>query len=125
VRPEDKVREMISEKLKMDHRKIEVERAYNTGKNTTGPGDRSRLIVVKYLRFRVAVLERTKNLSGTYIFLNEDYPEAVRQKRKELIPAMKAARERGDIAYICYDRLIVHAPSHKPGRDEQAKPMYS
>ena len=67
-------------------------------------------IVVKFLRFKdkVAVLERTKNLRGTYIFLNEDYPEAVRQKRKELIPAMKAARARENIAYIRYDRLSVH-----------------
>jgi hypothetical protein len=37
---EDKMREMIPEKLKMDHRKIEVECAHRTGKPTqvTGPG---------------------------------------------------------------------------------------
>jgi hypothetical protein len=34
---EDKVREMILEKLKMDHRKIVMERALRTGKPTTGP----------------------------------------------------------------------------------------
>ena len=115
---EDKVREMISEKLKMDHRKIEVEHAHRIGKPTIGTGDSPRAIVVKFLRFKgkVAVPERAKNLRGTYIFLNEDYPEAVRQKRKELIPAMKAARTRGDIAYILYDRLIVHPPCQKPGR---------
>ena len=81
--------------------------------------------MVKFLRFKdkVAVLERAKNLRGTYIFLNEDYPEAVRQKRKELIPAMKAARAHADIAYICYGRLIAHPPSWKHGRDERAKPM--
>jgi hypothetical protein len=33
-----------------------------------------------------------------YIF-NKVYPEAVHQKRKELIPAMKAATARGDTAY--------------------------
>jgi hypothetical protein len=58
-----------------------------------------------------------------YSFLNKDYPEAVCQKRKDLIPAMKAVRACGDIAYIRYDRLIVHPPSQKPGRDERAKPM--
>ena len=68
----------------MDHRKIEVERTHRTGKPTTSPGDRPRPIVAKFLRFKdkVAVLERAKNLRGTYIFLNEDYPEAVRQKRE-------------------------------------------
>ena len=86
--------------------------------------DRPRPIVVKF-KDKVAVLERAKNLRGTYIFLNEDYPEAVRQKRKELIPAMKAARVHADIACICYDRLIIHPPSQKPGRDERAKPIGS
>ena len=90
---EDKVKEIISEKLKMDHRKIEVERAHRTGNPTTVPGDRPRTIVVKVLKFKdnVDVLERAKNLRGMYIFLNEDYLEAVSQKRKKLIPAMKAA----------------------------------
>jgi hypothetical protein len=80
VESEDKIREIISEKLKMDHRKIEVERVHKTGKQTT----RARPIVVKFLRFKnkVAVLEKAKNLKGTYIFLNKDYPEDVCQKRK-------------------------------------------
>lgn len=43
---EDKVREMISEKLRMDHRKIEVECVDRTEQPTTGPGDRPRPIVV-------------------------------------------------------------------------------
>ena len=42
------------------------------------------------------------------VIVNEDYTEAVRQKRNKLIPAMKAARERGDIAYIRHDKLIAH-----------------
>lgn len=114
---EDKVREMISEKLK-----IEVDRARRIVKPTTSPGDRPRPIVIKFLRFKdkVAVLERAKKKRGTYFFLDKDHPEAVRHKRKELIPAMKAARECGDIHY---DRLIVHPPSMKPGRDERAKSM--
>ena len=87
--------------------------------SVTGKPTRPRPIVVRFLRFKdkKAVLERAKNLRGKYIFLNKDYPEAVVQKRKEPIPAMKAARERRDIAYICYARHIIHRPSQKPGRD--------
>ncbi|KAI4824506.1 hypothetical protein KUCAC02_013011 [Chaenocephalus aceratus] len=64
--------------------------------------DKPRQIVVKFLRFndKTAVMGRRNRLKGTNIFLNEDYPEAVRQKRKELIPAMKAERSKGNIAYI-------------------------
>ena len=65
---DDKVREIISEKLKMDHRKIEVEHAHETGKPTTSPGDRPRPIVVRFLTFKdkVSVLERVKNFRGMY-----------------------------------------------------------
>jgi hypothetical protein len=77
------------------------------------------MFLVKFLRFKdKVVLERAKNLRGTYIFFNKDYPDAVCQNRKKLIPAMNAARARGDIAYICYDKLIVHPTSQKCGRDE-------
>jgi hypothetical protein len=66
---EDKVREMILEKLNLDHMKVEVECAHMTGKLTTGTGDRTRPIVVRFLRFKDkgAVLESAKNLRGTYI----------------------------------------------------------
>jgi hypothetical protein len=67
----------------------------------------------------MAALERAKNLRGTNIFLN--YSEAVRQRWEELIPAMKTAREHGYIAYIRYNRLIVHPPSQKTGRSERAQ----
>jgi hypothetical protein len=59
------------------------------------------------------------------IFLNEDYPEAMQKKRKKCILAIKAARAREDIAYICYDRLIVQPLNQKPVRDERAKPVDS
>lgn len=50
--------------------------------------------MVKFLRYKdkMAVLGKTKDLKGTNIYVNENYTETVRQKRKELIPAMKAAR---------------------------------
>ncbi|CDQ58933.1 unnamed protein product [Oncorhynchus mykiss] len=53
--------------------------AHSSGKPVTSLGDRPRLIVVKFLRFKdmMAVLKRAKNLRGTNIFLNEDCaPEA-------------------------------------------------
>jgi hypothetical protein len=55
---------MITEKLQMDQKNIEVEHAHRSGKHVTSPGDRPRLIVVRFLRFKdnMAVLERPKNL---------------------------------------------------------------
>lgn len=113
---EMKVRKLLCEQLQLDHTKIEMDWAYRTGKSTSS--ERPRPIVVRFLRMKdkLAVLNKSKNLKGSGIYINEDFPEAIRQKRKELLPAMKAARERGDIAYLRYDKLIIHPPSQNQTR---------
>lgn len=70
-------------------------------------------------------MDSAKILRGTDIFLDDDYSETVRQMRRELIPAIKADRERGDIAYICYDRVVVHPPTQKPERGKKPNPTGS
>lgn len=111
---EDKVRDVLVEKLKLQP-DVEVERAHRIGRTVPG-GSRPRSIVVKFLRFkdRSAVLERAKNLKGTDIYVNEDYTDAVRMKRKELLPKMREARERGEYAYLRHDRLIIRPRNSNP-----------
>jgi len=114
---EGKVKKLLSEKLQIDHRRIELERAHRTGKPSSSlPSTRPRPIVAKFLRYKdkLEVLGKAKALKGTNIFINEDFPEAVRQKRKELLPAMRTARAEGKIAYLRNDKLIVHPPFQKP-----------
>lgn len=110
VKSEKKVRQIFAEKLKLSD--MEFERIHRTG---TSVGDRARPIVARFVsrKDKARVMEKAKNLKGTNIYINEDYPEEVRQKRKELIPAMKAAREWGEIAFLRYDKLIIH-PASKP-----------
>lgn len=76
-----------------------MERAHHTGKPDGGDGPRP--IVVKLLRYKdiEAILQRAKSLRGTKIYI-EDFTDAVRQKRKDLMSELKAARQRGDIAYL-------------------------
>ena len=118
---EEKVRKLFSEKLQLDHLKIELDWAHRTGKPVT-PSEKPRPIVVRFLRLKdkLAVLDKAKNLKGSGIFINEDFSETVRQRRKDLLPAMKAARERGDIAYLRYDKLIVHPPTQNPPQQRRA-----
>jgi len=101
--------------------KIELDWAHRTGKPVT-PSEKPRPIVVRFLRLKdkLAVLDKAKNLKGSGIFINEDFSETVRQRRKDLLPAMKAARERGDIAYLRYDKLIVHPPTQNPPQQRRA-----
>lgn len=112
---ENKVRQVLSEKLGMNMDAVEVERAHRMGETTDG--GRHRSIIVKFFRWKDKedVMARANKLRGSNIYLNEDYSEAVRLRRKELIPIMKAERAKGNIAYIRYDKLIVHPPNQKPG----------
>lgn len=114
---EEKVRQIFAEKLKLSG--MEFERIHRTGNSN---GDRVRPIVARFVSYKdkVRVMECAKNLKGTNVYINEDYPEEVRQKRKELIPAMKAARERGEIAFLRYDKLIIH-PAAKPEKKGAGK----
>ncbi|CAH1258205.1 Hypp1974 [Branchiostoma lanceolatum] len=116
---EQKVRNLLKDKLQLDPKKVEIERAHRNGRFQADRRPRS--IVTKLLRYKdkQGILQRAKNLKGTHIFINEDYSEAFRQKRRELIPELKAARERGNVAYLRFDRLIVHPPRQTSGGDSQ------
>ena len=112
------MKKLLSEKLQIDHHRIELERADRTGKPPSSlPSTRPRPILTpKFLWYKdkLEVLSKAKALKGTNIFINKDFPEAVRQKRKELLPAMRTAWAEGKIAYLRYDKLIVHPPFQKP-----------
>lgn len=63
--------------------------------------------VVKFEKYedRARILQKAKYLKGTKIYINEDFTDDVIQKRKELLPKLKAARDRGEIAYLRHDKL--------------------
>ena len=117
-RTEAAVREMISSKLELDGRAVEIERAHRVGKpsaaavddpHAAGPSPRPRSICVKFLRFKdkSAVLKSAKKLKNTGVYINEDYSELVMAKRKEQLPKLREAREQGKIAYFSYDKLVI------------------
>lgn len=93
---------------------MEIDRAHCVGKPSEG--ERPRPVLIKLFRFkdREDILQRAKFLKATKIFINEDYTDAVRRKRRELMPELKAARERGDIAYLRNDKLIIHPRTSTP-----------
>lgn len=114
---EKKFRGILSEKMKIDQKLIEIERAHRIGRpSNDGEGKRPRSMIVKLCRYkdRQVILSKANHLKGTNIYVNEDFTDAVRQKRKELLPEMRAARARGEWAYLKYDRLIVQPRREKP-----------
>lgn len=48
-------------------------------------------------------MSSAKKLKGTNIFINEDFSEALQLRRKELLPKLRAARDRGERAILKYE----------------------
>ena len=107
---EDALRRVMQQQLKLPVEQamaMPIERAHRTG---GAPNDgRDRTIVVKFRSFkdRDAVLQAARVNKPQSMFVNEDFSQRVVSRRKELIPAMREARDRGKIAYLSFDKLIV------------------
>lgn len=110
---EKKVKEILETKLGLS-RDIELERVHRIARKESSDGtaavNKPRGIIAKFLRFKDKsdVLANAKKLKGTDIFINEDFIDSVRKRRKELLPEMWAARNRGEIAFLRYDKLITY-----------------
>lgn len=95
---EMKIQQMLLNNLGLDSSTIEMERVHRIGQ--FHEGRKPRKIVVKLLRFkdRQRILFSTKKLKGTNIYINEDFSDLVQQRRRELLPKLKEAREKGERA---------------------------
>ncbi len=101
---EKKFREILSGKMKIDHKHTEIECAHCTGKLLCrNDSKKPSPMVVKLLRYKdkLRILSNAKILKGMNIYISEDY-SAVRQKCKESIPQMKTERARGFLVHLSY-----------------------
>lgn len=69
---EEKVKQMIQEKLQLGQNKITLEKAHRIGRMINGNSNRPRQIMVKFLKYKdkEAVPKRAKYLKGTNIYLH-------------------------------------------------------
>ena len=100
---EEKIKELLKNKLKLKE-DIKIERAHRIGKGIEG---KPRTIV-----FKLLILGCAKRLSGTGIYINEDYAKETVEKRKKLWEEVKRHRREGKYAIIQYDKFIVR--NHRP-----------
>ena len=104
---ERKVRAVLQRNMGLDIKNIEFERAHRIG--MFKEGRKPRPIIVKLLRFKdkQTIQACANKLKGSNIYINEDFTDAVQKKRRDLLPELKAARERGDIATLKFDKLVI------------------
>ena len=86
-------------------RSLAIERAHRTG----GKTDRDRTIVVKFASFKArdAVLQAARAAKPRGVYVNEDFSMRVVNRRRELLPEMRAAGEHGKSMYLSLDKLII------------------
>lgn len=83
----------------------EINKIHRIGKNKQG--NKPRPILCSFVNGwkRTEIMQNKKALKKIYIM--EDYSKEVMEKRKALQPELLAEREKGNIAYLKYDKLII------------------
>lgn len=72
-------------------------------------GERPRPTIVTFstLGIKIDIYKQKKALNDTTYYMKEDYPHYVLEKRKELQEQVKMERERGNLAILKYDKIII------------------
>lgn len=99
-------------KLQVKLSKHEINSAYRIGKEVAN-SEKSRPIVVTLVNTwkRNEILNNKKRSKDIYI--SEDFPKDVLEKRRKLQAQMHEERNKGNFAYIKYDKLIIKNKNQK------------
>ena len=92
------------DKLKMPEdvvARMEYQRAHRISSMPTTPS-KPRPIKVRFMRYedKVEVQKHAKHLKGSTLYIADDLPKNVRRARQLQVPALKAARQEGKLAYF-------------------------
>lgn len=90
---------------KIEH--YEINKAYRLGVK----GEKTRPILVSFTtKWKRDEVMRKKNKLTTDIYFKDDLSKETLEKRRELLPKLKEERDKGKLAYIRGDKLIVREP---------------
>ncbi|XP_034827807.1 putative leucine-rich repeat-containing protein DDB_G0290503 [Maniola hyperantus] len=97
--------EIFNSSMKVNCTTSEIEYMRRKGKKSS----KTRPIMITLTTFgkKIEILQNKKLLEKTNYYIKEDYPPKVLEKRKELQDKLIVEREKGNRAYIKYDKLII------------------
>lgn len=103
----EEVKKIIETQTEAKIENHEINKAYRLG----AKGEKTRPILVSFTTtWKRNEIMRKKNKTATDIYFKEDLSKETLEKRRELLPKLKEERERGKLAYIRGDKLIVREP---------------
>lgn len=94
-------------------RGIQLERVHRLGQRKEQ--GKARPLVVKFTNCKTKdqVLGLSRKLKGTNLYMSNQYPAEVVDKRRKLIPIMKALRQKGQKVRLVMDKLYVNGELHR------------
>ena len=108
------VKEVLQNKLELDVTRIDIVRCHRKGfrknpQNERNSMEKPRPIIFNLHNYndRQTIWESRFKLKNTKIFLNEDFPHEINQRRKTLFPIMKAAKKQEKDAFLSVDKLHI------------------
>uniref|UniRef100_A0A8D9BR67 Endonuclease-reverse transcriptase n=2 Tax=Cacopsylla melanoneura TaxID=428564 RepID=A0A8D9BR67_9HEMI len=116
---EEKVLKMIRDKMEIEIYPFEVDFIKRIGKSND---KKPVLMGLTTWKRKMEIISNGKKLKDSGISVKEDYPPEVQEIRKKLFEDMKTEREKGNKAYIRYNKLIVEAkPTETDNNDNRGK----
>jgi ribA/ribD-fused uncharacterized protein len=110
-----KITDVFVNKLGIAHgATIEYQRCHRLGWKARNEQNKPRDVIVRFVKFqdRQLVWENRKLLKNTTIYVKEDFPDEIVQRRSQLYQILQAARSQNKKATLVSDRLIIESKSY-------------
>ena len=111
VQVEYKLRDFMTHKLKIAQDIVDGIKFERVHRVTPKSAEKTpiRNIVAKFTLYkdRELVRRQSKELKGTSFFVFEQFPREVSERRKALLPQLKAAKRDNKQAWLSYDKLYI------------------
>uniref|UniRef100_A0A2A4K1M2 Endonuclease-reverse transcriptase n=1 Tax=Heliothis virescens TaxID=7102 RepID=A0A2A4K1M2_HELVI len=105
--------------LDMQFQEHEINKIYRLGKAKSSGKPRPILLSFVSEWKKNEVMKKKKNLRNVYV--TEDYTKEVLEKRKTLQAQLKEERERGNIAYLKFDKLVVKEKTNNTNNEKRKR----
>lgn len=107
------VQNLLEQKLEIPKEDVDIDRCHRIGVRRRD--GRPRTIVVKFRRSndRERVKKNAAKLKNTNIYINEQFPREIEERRKKLRPILKQAKRDGKRAVLVRDKLYINGDLFK------------
>lgn len=102
---QNNILDIINKKMRVPIQALEIQSLKRLGKKGLKPRPVS--IAFTTLGTKINILKNKKFLQGSEIHITPEFPPAILEKRKALKTQLQSELEKGNTAYIKYDKLVV------------------